>query len=621
MDQTYMKKQPVLKLILSMALPMVISMMVSSLYNIVDSFFIAKISEDAMTALSLVYPVQNLINAVMIGFGIGINAVISFYLGAQNKKMADRAATQGMLLGTIHGIGFMILGIAIMRPFLRMFTSNAQIIEYGVRYSKIVFLFATALSWQLVFEKTFQAVGRMVASMTCMMTGCIINIVLDPVMIFGIGPCPKLGIEGAALATGIGQAAGALLYLILYIVKPLPVKYKKEYLKPDVGIWRKLYVIGIPACLNMALPSLLISVLNVILAGYGEVYVFVLGVYYKLQTFLYLPVNGIVQGLRPLIGYNYGAREYKRVHKIFQDGLILVLVMMSVGTIICFAIPGQLIGLFTENAVTIQKGITALKVISIGFIASSVSVICCGALEGLRKGMPSLIISLCRYVVVIIPTAFIVSHFIGAVGVWHLDYVDIYCLHRDDERIPVGEIVDVMDNVVKEGFARSIGVSNWSAKRLNEANEYARKHNRTPFTSSQIQWNMAHCTREDMLDKTLYFMDDEEYKLYKENKIPVMAYSPQAVGFFSKYLESGEEKLSDRAKMYCTDVNKKRAEKVRQLCEKLGCSPAALCVAYITCNPVDGYAVVSNSTMKQMEDTLTGVDLKITQDMIDWILD
>lgn len=161
MDQTYMKEQPVLKLIVSMALPMVISMMVSSLYNIVDSFFIARISEDAMTALSLVYPVQNLINAVMIGFGIGINAVISFYLGAQDKKMADRAATQGMLLGTIHGVGFMILGIAVMRPFLQMFTGNAQIVDYGVRYSRIAFLFATALSWQLVFEKTFQAVGRM----------------------------------------------------------------------------------------------------------------------------------------------------------------------------------------------------------------------------------------------------------------------------------------------------------------------------------------------------------------------------------------------------------------------------------------------------------------------------
>ena len=202
MDQTYMKEQPVLKLIVSMALPMVISMMVSSLYNIVDSFFIARISEDAMTALSLVYPVQNLINAVMIGFGIGINAVISFYLGAQDKKMADRAATQGMLLGTIHGVGFMILGIAVMRPFLQMFTGNAQIVDYGVRYSRIAFLFATALSWQLVFEKTFQAVGRMVESMTCMMSGAIINIILDPIFIFALG----MGVKGAALATIISQA-------------------------------------------------------------------------------------------------------------------------------------------------------------------------------------------------------------------------------------------------------------------------------------------------------------------------------------------------------------------------------------------------------------------------------
>ena len=329
---------------------------------------------------------------VMIGFGIGINAVISFYLGAQDKEMADRAATQGMLLGTIHGIGFMILGIVVMRPFLQMFTGNAQIVDYGVRYSRIAFLFATALSWQLVFEKTFQAVGRMVESMTCMMSGAVINIILDPVMIFGLGPFPKMGIEGAALATGIGQAAAALLYLILYIVNPLPVKYRKKYLKVDLRLWKKLYVIGIPASLNLALPSLLISVLNVILTGYGEVYVFVLGVYYKLQTFLYLPANGIVQGMRPLLGYNYGAGEHKRVHKIFRDGLILVLVMMTVGTVICLAVPGQLMGLFTANPVTMQAGSVALRVISLGFIASSVSVICSGALEGLGKGVHSLII-------------------------------------------------------------------------------------------------------------------------------------------------------------------------------------------------------------------------------------
>ena len=418
MDQTYMRKQPVLKLILSMALPMVISMMVSSLYNIVDSFFIAKISEDAMTALSLVYPVQNLINAVMIGFGIGINAVISFYLGAQNKKMADRAATQGMLLGTIHGIGFMILGIAIMRPFLRMFTSNAQIIEYGVRYSKIVFLFATALSWQLVFEKTFQAVGRMTASMTAMLGGCITNIVLDPMLIFGIGIFPDLGIRGAAIATGIGQTVSLLVYVIIYILRPMPVRFTRKCMKPEKTLCLKMYSVGIPASLNMALPSLLISALNVILAAFSQTYVFVLGVYYKLQTFLYLPANGVVQGMRPLIGYNYGAGEHKRVKKIYSTATIIVLIIMCAGTAICLGIPDKLIGLFTTNANTISAGAKALRIISAGFIVSSVSVTASGALEGLGKGLPSLVISVFRYAVIIIPVAFILSRIYEVNGVW-----------------------------------------------------------------------------------------------------------------------------------------------------------------------------------------------------------
>ena len=419
MNQTYMKEQPVMKLILSMALPMVISMMVNSLYNIVDSFFIAKISEDAMTALSLVYPVQNLINAVMIGFGIGINAVISFYLGAQEHDTADRAATQGMLLGTLHGIGFMIIGIAVMKPFLQLFTENADIIDCGVRYSRIAFLFAVAISWQLVFEKTFQAVGRMVESMICMMSGAVINIILDSLLIFGLGPFPEMGIEGAALATGIGQAAAAFLYLLLYMLRPLPVKYRKKYLMPDLALWKRLYVIGIPASLNLALPSLLISVLNVILAAYGDIYVFILGVYYKLQTFLYLPANGIVQGMRPLLGYNYGAGEHGRVQKIVKNGLALVLLMMAAGTMICLAVPGQLMGLFTSNSTTVAAGSTALRVISLGFIASSVSVICSGSLEGLGKGVESLVISLCRYVVVILPVAFFASRIFGALGVWH----------------------------------------------------------------------------------------------------------------------------------------------------------------------------------------------------------
>ncbi|MDD5829378.1 MAG: MATE family efflux transporter, partial [Lachnospira sp.] len=334
MEQTYMKEQKVLNLILKMALPMVISMMVNSLYNIVDSFFVAKISEDAMTALSLVFPVQNLINSVMIGFAIGINAVVSFYLGAQDKKMADKAAGQGMLLSTIHGLVLMVSCIAVMKTFLSMFTDNSDIVNLGVRYSRIAFLFTLMLAWELVFEKTFQAVGRMNASMVCMMCGCIANIILDPLFIFGIGFIPAMGIEGAALATGLGQTISAVLYLILYIVKPIPVKFKKENMKLESAMCRKLYAIGIPASLNLALPSLLISALNVILSAYSQIYVFVLGVYYKLQTFLYLPANGVIQGMRPLIGYNFGAGEHKRVKQIYRTAMVLVAIIMTAGTIL-----------------------------------------------------------------------------------------------------------------------------------------------------------------------------------------------------------------------------------------------------------------------------------------------
>lgn len=423
MEQTYMKEQKVLNLILKMALPMVISMMVNSLYNIVDSFFVAKISEDAMTALSLVFPVQNLINSVMIGFAIGINAVVSFYLGAQDKKMADKAAGQGMLLSTIHGLGLMVSCIAVMKTFLSMFTDNSDIVGLGVRYSRIAFLFTLMLAWELVFEKTFQAVGRMNASMVCMMCGCIANIILDPLFIFGIGFIPAMGIEGAALATGLGQTISAVLYLIIYIVKPIPVKFRKENMKLESAMCRKLYAIGIPASLNLALPSLLISALNVILSAYSQIYVFVLGVYYKLQTFLYLPANGVIQGMRPLIGYNFGAGEHKRVKQIYRTAMVLVAIIMAAGTILCLLIPGQLIGLFTTNAQTISAGDTALRIISAGFIVSSVAVTSSGALEGLGKGVPSLIISMCRYVLIIIPTAFIMSKITGATGVWHAFWI------------------------------------------------------------------------------------------------------------------------------------------------------------------------------------------------------
>lgn len=419
MDQTYMKKQNILKLLLTMALPMVISMLVNSLYNIVDSFFVAKISENAMTAISLVFPMQNFINSVMIGFGIGINAVIAFYMGASDKETADKAASQGLFLSTVHGIVLMAGCIILIRPFLNMFTNDQTVIDLGMKYSVIAFAFSLMLAWELVFEKTFQAVGRMTVSMTAMLTGCITNIILDPVLIFGLGIFPRMEIEGAALATGIGQTVSLIVYIIIYIVRPIPVRFTRKHMKPEKVLCAKMYSIGIPAYLNMALPSLLISALNVILAAYSQVYVFVLGVYYKLQTFLYLPANGVVQGMRPLIGYNYGAGEAKRVKKIYATATGIVLVIMCIGTAVCLCIPETLIGLFTSNETTISAGAAALRIISAGFIVSSVSVTASGALEGLGKGIPSLIISIFRYVAVIIPVAFILSRIYGAVGVWH----------------------------------------------------------------------------------------------------------------------------------------------------------------------------------------------------------
>ena len=422
-SETFMKEKAVFPLIISMSLPMVISMCVNSLYNIVDSYFVAKISEDAMTALSLIFPVQNFINAVVIGFGVGINALIAFYLGAKDIHNANDIANQGFILSLIHGIVLTIGGIAVINPFLKAFTSNDNIIKLGIEYCVVVFLFTTINSLNLYFEKLFQSFGNMKITMIGLGVGCITNIVLDPIMIFGLGFMPKMGIKGAALATGIGQCVTFVIYIVYYLAKPTSVKVNKAYLKLTGKTIKSLYLIGIPAILNLALPSLLISSLNAILAAFSQVYVLVLGVYYKLQTFLYLTANGIVQGMRPIIAYNYGAKEYKRVKKIYNYVLIMIAVIMAVGTVLCLTIPSNIISLFTTNAETVKVGASALKIISAGFIVSAVSVTSCGALEALNKGKESLVISLCRYLVIIVPCAFLLSKIVGANGVWNAFWI------------------------------------------------------------------------------------------------------------------------------------------------------------------------------------------------------
>ena len=380
MDQMYMKEKPILPLLLSMALPMVISIFVNSLYNIIDSIFVAKISEDAMTALSLVYPVQNLINSIAVGFGVGINAVIAMFLGAGKAKEANKAATQGLFLNVIHGILLTIVGLMIMPSFLAMFTNDQTVIGMGLQYSTIILMFSTIIMASISFEKIFQAVGNMVITMIALMTGCIVNIVLDPLLIFGIGFFPKLGIQGAALATGIGQSSTLILYLIAYVLRPIHVKIRKDYLKLEA------------VCV-------------------------------KLQTFLYLTANGMIQGMRPIMSYNYGAKESARVRKIYLMTFEIVVGIMAVGTVICFVMPQTLMSMFTSNPETLTEGAIELHIICAGFIASSVSVVSAGAFEPLGKGIQSFLILFLRYVVVIIPAAFVLSKTVGVHGVWHAFWI------------------------------------------------------------------------------------------------------------------------------------------------------------------------------------------------------
>ena len=418
MNETFMKEKPIFPLLLGMGMPMVLSMLVNSLYNIVDSYFVARISENAMEALSLVFPIQNFINAMAIGFGVGINALIATARGAGKENEARRAATQGVVLSVIHGIILSVICIVIMPKFLGMFTGDQEVIRYGVRYASVAFLFSPIIMAGLAFEKIFQAVGRMKVSMIALLGGCITNIILDPILIF-----PKMGISGAAIATGVGQLISLIVYLVFYFKGPVPVKLEARYKIPGGNTMKKLYGIGIPAILNLALPSVMIFVLNGLLAQYSRSYVVILGIYYKLQTFLYFPASGIIQGMRPVIGYNFGAGERERVGKIYKITLSMAGAIMAAGTVLCLTISNTLIGAFTDNAETIAAGGAALRIISAGFIVSTVSVTASGALEGIGMGVQSLVISLLRYIVVILPSAFILCHLFGGGAVWNAFWI------------------------------------------------------------------------------------------------------------------------------------------------------------------------------------------------------
>ena len=410
MDQTYMKEQPVLKLIVSMALPMVISMMVSSLYNIVDSIFVAKLSENALTAVSLAFPLQMLLIAVATGTGVGMNALLSRALGAKKTDEANKIASNAAFLYIISYIVFLILGFTVVKPFYASQIGNAdvEIMEMGIDYLSTVMIFSMGLLAQICFERLLTSTGRTIFSMTSQLCGAVTNIILDPILIFGLIGFPKMGVTGAAVATVIGQCVGALVSFTCNHKFNPDVRLQFRGFRPDGRIIRTIYAIGIPSIIMQSIGSVMTYSMNRILITFSSTATAVFGVYFKLQSFFFMPVFGLNNGITPIIAFAYGMRSKKRIQAGIKYGLIYTIVLMILGIAITEIFPGAFATLFNAGQSRFYF-IGAMRVISISFLFAGINVAYQGIYQALNGGMESLVISLLRQLVIILPLAGIFS--------------------------------------------------------------------------------------------------------------------------------------------------------------------------------------------------------------------
>ena len=427
-NNTILGEAPIGKLMRGYAIPCIISLLVGALYNIVDQIFIANASylgSYGNAANTVVFPLTVVALAIAVMVGDGCCAFVSMALGREEPENAKRCVGNAVVLIVAASLVLTAAYLIFADGIIAMFggTVNEETFRHSQEYFFYITLGIPFYMFGQAMNPIIRADGNPKFAMVSTLAGAVVNIILDPVLIFGLGPFPMLGISGAALATGIGQCVTLSVYLIIYCTHRFPVQLRLSCIKPDWRLDAKLYSIGVPAILNLALPSVLVSFLNSLLAAYSQGYVVILGIYYKLQTFLYLPAGGIVQGMRPLISYNYGAGEHGRVKKIYNLAMGMNAAIMAAGTIICLVGSPALIGMFTTNADTIAAGQVALRIISAGFLVSTLSVTASGSLEALGKGTQSLIISLCRYIIIMIPAAWILCRMFGPVGVWHAFWV------------------------------------------------------------------------------------------------------------------------------------------------------------------------------------------------------
>ncbi len=411
------------RLLVSMSVPIMISMLVQALYNIVDSIFVAQISAEQLelTAVSVAFPLQNLIIAFASGIGVGVTALISRSLGEKRADEAGHAAAQGILIELVCYAIFLIIGIFFVRPFFESQTSNPIIVEYGVQYLSICCVGSLGVFMQITFEKFLQSTGKSLFSMITQASGAIINIILDPILIFGWFGLPAMGIRGAALATVIGQVGGALLAIFFHFTKNKEIKMHTGDFRPDVKRMINILSIGIPSAAMMSVGSLMTYLLNKILfslEGIGEIAATIFGIYFKLQSFVIMPCIGLNNGMLPIVAYNYGAKNKKRITSTIKLAISVSVVLMCLGVLLFQLAPDWLLGLFDTNESMMEIGRTAMRIISIHFIFAAFNVVIVGAFQAFGYGVFSMIISFVRQIIVLIPTAFLFSKIASVNEIW-----------------------------------------------------------------------------------------------------------------------------------------------------------------------------------------------------------
>lgn len=400
---------PVGKLLMSMSIPMMISMLVQALYNVVDSYFVAQISQDALNAVGLAFPIQNLMIAVSVGTGVGVNALLSRSLGEKNYETANATAGNGLLLAFLSGLVFIIIGQTVPRAFYLAQTDIPGIVEQGSVYLSICCTWSMGLFMEIMFERLLQSTGNTVLTMLTQGIGAVTNIILDPILIFGLGPFPKMGVAGAAVATVTGQIVGAVLGLIINFRFNKELDLKLSYLKPRGNIIKRIYAVGVPTMVMNSIGSVMVFGLNKILISFTDAATAVFSIYYKLQSFIFMPVFGLNNGMVPIIAYNYGAQKADRILQTMKLASATATVIMLIGLGVAELFPAWLLGIFNASEEMLTIGVPALRIICTCFVFAGFGIVAGSVFQALGHGMLSMTVSIVRQLVVLLPVAWLLS--------------------------------------------------------------------------------------------------------------------------------------------------------------------------------------------------------------------